>query len=132
MKSREREEAFCEYFGEQMALPVAELAFVEEANTEIIAQLMAQYTVNPDTVIRQLMKIGRLPRRVALYTSWGESKNPKFNQRIFRKIICADCFSGRPHSSEIDMWQMPIINCSDIAWAKIVSTNNCDIANRED
>jgi len=54
-------EAFCEFFGRQMVVPLDQISEVKEVNVEAVTELMAKFGTRHTTMIYQLMLAGKMP-----------------------------------------------------------------------
>lgn len=84
-------ERFCEFFGRAMALPKRALEDVEYVDEQGLLDLKTKHQVELSTTIFQLIQTGKLPRRVAVDSSIGETKNPEYSDKISRNFVCLHC-----------------------------------------
>ncbi len=103
-------EQFCDVFGREFALPVEYLESVDGVDGAVISSLMEIFKVSYETVFMQLMKAEKLPKAVLVDTSFGETPNPAYNNRLTRIAVCYDCEMGTPHTVNYDA--VPIIDMS--------------------
>jgi hypothetical protein len=90
-------EAFCDYFGLQMALPVDKIQNINDVNADVIADITNRYNVGHFAVMHQFMESGALPKRMLFDTSMGDVPNPLYSDKIDQRIICYDCHINKQH-----------------------------------
>lgn len=118
-------EQFCDIFGYQMALPLADLASIYTIDANLVASMTERYGVRYVTVIHQLMLAGKLPRRITIDSGVGEAKNPFYLGKVKRHVICIDCQIGKPHSTKLDLDDTPNFDLTAFEWAGMTPIVEC-------
>ena len=103
-------EQFCEVFGRECALPSGYLESIDTVDGQTISSLVEMFKVDYQTVFMQLMKAGKLPKAILVDTSFGETPNPAYSNRLTRIVVCYDCEMDAPHAVDFDT--VPIIDMS--------------------
>ncbi len=117
-------EQFCDVFGREFALPSDYLGHIDTVDGSTISSLMEMFKVDYQTVFMQLMKAGKLPRTILVDTSFGETPNPMYNNRLTRIVVCYYCEMGARH--DVDFDTVPIIDMSyDSQICRKMSLDNC-------
>lgn len=117
-------EKFCDVFGRECALPSEYLEYIDTVDGSTVSSLMEMFKVDHQTVFMQLMKVGKLPKAVLVDTSFGETPNPDYSNRLTRIVVCYNCEMGIPHS--VDFGSAPIIDMSyDSQIFRKMSLNAC-------
>jgi hypothetical protein len=102
-KRDEKDEAFCEFFGLQIALPVTCLETVDQISTDTILELMNKFGTEFSDVVHQLMLAGKLPRRIQADVEYGIVPNEFYSGMVQRVGLCLDCFVKRDHDVPNDI-----------------------------
>lgn len=123
----EATERFCDYFGEQMALPLSELEDIEEVSGANVEEIMSRYGVSHTTALRQLMRAGKLPRRFICDSKLGQTGNPLYAGKVQMGVICIDCAVGAEHEPIREDTVIDSYDFSDQYWAHAHEFCSCDL-----
>jgi hypothetical protein len=84
-------ENFCEIFGAELVMPLAELRNVQVVNERVIQELMARYDASLHTAIFQLVLAGKLPESITIKTNTGNVRNESLRFKDCEQTFCMKC-----------------------------------------
>lgn len=90
-------ERFCDAFGQEVALPLRYMESIDRVDGRAITKITEMFQTSYSVVFTQLMRANKLPKVVMVDTSFGETANPLYNNRLTRIAVCYDCEMGTPH-----------------------------------
>ena len=110
-------EAFCDYFGAQMAMPEKSLPNLDNITELTLLELTERYELSIKDVILQLQEYGFLPPRVAIDSSMPKLPNPDFSERVARNIVCKHCHdSGGDPNCHLARTVAPLFDFTNRIW----------------
>ena len=105
------EERFCDYVGLMVAVPDAEIESLGEISEASIMMLAERLGVSQGTVIERLMRLEKLPPRVAYdMTLPIDTGNPYYKGKVVRNAICLPCIDHQEHPPTEDLLNIPIFD----------------------
>ncbi|MGY4893683.1 MAG: ImmA/IrrE family metallo-endopeptidase [Candidatus Saccharimonadota bacterium] len=102
------EERFCDYVGLMIAIPDTEIEALGEISGASIMMLAEQLNVSHGTVIERLMRLEKLPPRVAYDITLSiDTDNPYYKGKVVRSVICLPCIDDYEHLPTEDLLSVP-------------------------
>jgi hypothetical protein len=108
------EEYLCDYVGLMASIPDVEIEALDTIDAVSIMMLSERLSVSHGTVIERLMRLEKLPGRIAYDVAIPPGvKNPYFSGKISRHVVCLACIEGYEHPETIDIMTLPTFNFTD-------------------
>lgn len=122
---QKRIEAFCEYFGMQVVLPLEALKDIEYVDEATLLELATKYDTEYDLVTLQLMQAEKLPKVIFFDTLMLEGSKGIYADKVRRQTICFDCQQGIAHRR---VREAPIYNFTDVRLLSSMVEHECTVS----
>jgi hypothetical protein len=114
-------ENFCEIFGLEVALPRTALASCDQVNERVILGLMKTYGVGVTTILHQLVRANKAPRK--FHVNLGARSSDDTTLEALECTFCMDCLYSTNACSAIEDSRLLTIELGNIEGA--YSMSNC-------
>lgn len=114
------EERFCDYVGLMISVPDSELDALNEIDAATLMMLSERLGVSHGTIIERLMRLNRIPLRVAYDMKLPiHTNNPYYQGKVVRNAVCLPCINLEDHPLSEDLVDLPTFDLTSF------SVNSC-------
>ncbi|CAN5186665.1 hypothetical protein BH09PAT3_BH09PAT3_3850 [soil metagenome] len=110
------EEAFCDYFGLQTALPAQKLREIKTVDTDTVATLKTMAQIKPTTVMRELARVGLVPPQILVRSTLSARYSPEYAGLLRESVMCVDCEDHHDHNKTVDVASLPFYDFTSQPW----------------